>query len=118
MPSPEQAAAAQTPEIGEAASEDIIVSGVSGSLQRATARAVFTTVSPNVALHDFPAGPLARIGVVKSQTAELIEGDSAGTISPQLNKLFAFREPAVALSARQSRSAGQGSARGAACLYE
>jgi iron complex outermembrane recepter protein len=76
------------------------VRGLPDTLTTVNGREVFTTTGRNFNLQDLPAEALARVDVIKSQTADLIEGGLAGNIDLQLNRPFNFRKPTVVLNAR------------------
>jgi len=79
---------------------DVRVRGLPDTLTTVNGREVFSATARNFDLKDLPAEALARVDVVKSQTADLIEGGLAGTIDLHLNRPFAFRDPTVILTAR------------------
>lgn len=75
------------------------IRGLNDVLTTVNGREVITTNDRSFDLQDVPAEALARVDVVKSQTADLIEGGVAGNIDLKLNKPFTFRKPTVVLSA-------------------
>nr|WP_257215113.1 TonB-dependent receptor [Sphingomonas sp. R-74633] len=76
------------------------IRGLPDTLTTVNGREVFTATGRNFNLQDLPAEALARVDVVKSQTADLIEGGLAGNIDLQLNRPFNFRKPTVVINAR------------------
>lgn len=79
---------------------NVRVRGLPDTLTTVNGREVFTTTGRNFNLQDLPAEALARVDVVKSQTADLTEGGLAGNIDLRLNRPFSFRDPTIILSAR------------------
>ena len=76
------------------------IRGLPDTLTTVNGREVFTTTGRSFSLQDLPAEALARVDVVKSQTADLIEGGLAGTIDLRLNRPFSFREPTFIVNSR------------------
>jgi iron complex outermembrane recepter protein len=79
---------------------NVRIRGLPDTLTTVNGREVFTTTGRTFNLQDLPAEALARVDVVKSQTADLIEGGLAGNIDLRLNRPFTFVEPTISLSAR------------------
>jgi iron complex outermembrane receptor protein len=63
-------------------------------------REIINTVDRQFNLQDLPATALSRVDVIKTSTANLVEGGIAGEIDLQLNKPFYFKKPAIVLTAR------------------
>lgn len=90
-----QVSVTQSNEIG-----NVRVRGLGDILTTVDGREIITTTGRTFAMQDLPADALARVDVIKSNTADLIEGGIAGTIDLQLNKPFNFRKPTVVINAR------------------
>lgn len=90
-----QVSVTQSNEIG-----NVRVRGLGDILTTVDGREIITTTGRTFSLQDLPADALARVDVVKSNTADLIEGGIAGIIDLQLNKPFNFRRPTIVLNAR------------------
>jgi len=76
------------------------IRGLGDILSTLDGREIFTTTGRTFSFADLPAGALARVDVVKSMTADLIEGGVAGIVDLQLQKPFNFNKPAVSVTAR------------------
>ncbi|WNO53558.1 TonB-dependent receptor [Stakelama saccharophila] len=63
-------------------------------------REIFSATGRGFAFQDLPAAALARVDVIKTSTADLIEGGIASTINLQLNKPFNFNKPTIVATAR------------------
>ena len=79
---------------------NVRVRGLGDILTTIDGREIITTTGRTFATQDLPADALARVDVVKSNTADLIEGGIAGIIDLQLNKPFNFRRPTIVVNAR------------------
>lgn len=90
-----QVSVTQSNEIG-----NVRVRGLGDILTTVDGREIITTTGRTFAMQDVPADALARVDVVKSNTADLIEGGIAGIIDLQLNKPFNFRRPTIVVNAR------------------
>ncbi|HVI99297.1 MAG TPA: TonB-dependent receptor [Sphingomonas sp.] len=90
-----QVSVSQSNEIG-----NVKVRGLGDVLTTLDGREVFTGTGRTFSLQDLPADALRRVDVVKTSTADLIEGGIAGTIDLQLNKPFDFHKPTIVVSAR------------------
>ena len=90
-----QVSVTQSNEIG-----NVRVRGLGDILTTVDGREIITTTGRTFATQDLSADALARVDVVKSNTADLIEGGIAGIIDLQLNKPFNFRRPTIAINAR------------------
>jgi len=88
--------------------QGVIIRGLGDILTTVDGREIFSsggaTVGRSFAFQDLPAESLARVDVIKSSSANLIEGGVAGVVDLRLNKPFNFREPTVVLSARANYS--------------
>lgn len=80
------------------------IRGLNDILSTLDGREIFSTTGRGFALQDLPATALARVDVVKTSTANLIEGGIAGITDLQLNKPFNFREPTIVASVRGNYS--------------
>ncbi|HEY0686336.1 MAG TPA: TonB-dependent receptor [Steroidobacter sp.] len=76
------------------------IRGLDDILTTLDGRELFSTTGRGFALQDLPAEALARVDIIKSSTANLIEGGIAGITDLRLNKPFNFNEPTVMLAAR------------------
>ncbi|MHC9420143.1 TonB-dependent receptor [Sphingomonas citri] len=90
-----QVSVTQSNEIG-----NVRVRGLGDILTTVDGREIITTTGRTFATQDLSADALARVDVVKSNTADLIEGGIAGIIDLQLNKPFNFQRPTLAINAR------------------
>ncbi|RDE06044.1 TonB-dependent receptor [Sphingomonas aracearum] len=81
---------------------NVRIRGLTDILTTLNGREMFTSTGRGFDLKDVPAEALARIDAYKSQTADLIEGGVAGGIDLKLNRPFAFKEPALVLTARNN----------------
>jgi TonB-dependent receptor len=79
---------------------NVRVRGLGDILTTVDGREIITTTGRTFSMQDVPADALARVDVVKSNTADLIEGGIAGIIDLQLNKPFNFKKPTVVVNAR------------------
>jgi len=79
---------------------NVRVRGLGDILTTVDGREIITTTGRTFSMQDVPADALARVDVVKSNTAELIEGGIAGIIDLQLNKPFNFKRPTIVVNAR------------------
>lgn len=84
------------------------IRGLNDILTTIDGREVFSTTGRNFDLQDLPATALARVDVIKTSTANLIEGGIAGLIDLQLNKPFKFRRPALVMTARGNYAVNDG----------
>ncbi len=84
------------------------IRGLTDILDTIDGREVFSTVDRAFNLQDLPAQALARVDVVKSSTADLIEGGIAGIIDLRLNKPFNFRKPTIVFTGRADYADNQG----------
>ncbi|MBW4329941.1 TonB-dependent receptor [Stakelama sp. CBK3Z-3] len=78
----------------------VLVRGLSDISSTLDGREIFSTTNRGFAFQDLPATALARVDVVKTNTADLIEGGIASTINMQLNKPFNFDKPTIVATAR------------------
>lgn len=78
----------------------VVIRGLADILSTVDGREVVSAVGRGFALQDLPAVALARVSVIKSSTANLIEGGIAGIADLRLNKAFHFRDPALIVTAR------------------
>lgn len=80
---------------------DVFIRGLRDPATTYNGREIFTAEVRHVAPQDFPAGGVAALEVFKSQTAEQIEGNLAGSINVRSRRPFDFRgfELAGALNA-------------------
>ncbi|HEU4962001.1 MAG TPA: TonB-dependent receptor [Sphingomonas sp.] len=90
-----QVSVSQSNEIG-----NVKVRGLGDILTTLDGREIITGTGRTFAMQDLPADALARVDVVKTNTADMIEGGIAGTIDLQLNKPFNFHKPTIVVSAR------------------
>ncbi|EMD81872.1 TonB-dependent receptor [Pacificimonas flava] len=78
----------------------VLIRGLSDILTTVDGRELFSTAGRTFEFQDLPAEALARVDVIKSSTADLIEGGIAGITDLQLNKAFDFQDPTVVVTAR------------------
>lgn len=78
----------------------VLIRGLNDISTTLDGREIFSTADRGFAFQDLPAEALSRVDVIKSSTANLIEGGIAGVTDLQLNKAFDFRDPTVVLTAR------------------
>ncbi|WP_206606377.1 TonB-dependent receptor [Steroidobacter cummioxidans] len=78
----------------------VLIRGLNDIQTTLDGRELFSTTSRNFQFQDLPADALARVDVIKSTTADLIEGGIAGVTDLRLHKPFDFNEPAVVIGAR------------------
>ncbi|MBM0103265.1 TonB-dependent receptor [Steroidobacter sp. S1-65] len=78
----------------------IRIRGLDDILTTLDGRELFSTTGRGFALQDLPAEALARVDVIKSSTANLIEGGLAGVTDLRLQKPFNFNKPTVVAAAR------------------
>jgi TonB-dependent receptor len=71
-------------------------------------REIINTVDRQFNLQDLPAQALARVDVIKTSTANLVEGGIAGMIDLQLNKPFNFKQSAIVFTGRTDYATNQG----------
>lgn len=90
-----QVSVSQSNEIG-----DVKIRGLGDIMTTLDGREIITGTGRQFSLQDLPADALARVDVVKTNTADMIEGGVAGTIDLELNKPFNFRKPTIVASAR------------------
>lgn len=76
------------------------IRGLDDILTTLDGRELFSTTGRGFALQDLPAEALARVDVIKSSTANLIEGGLAGVTDLRLQKPFNFNKPTVVAAAR------------------
>ncbi|AUW59762.1 TonB-dependent receptor [Sphingobium sp. SCG-1] len=79
---------------------NVRVRGLGDILTTVNGREIITTTGRTFAMQDLPANALARVDVIKSNTADVIEGGIAGIIDLQLNKPFNFKRSTIVLNAR------------------
>ncbi|AUW59765.1 TonB-dependent receptor [Sphingobium sp. SCG-1] len=82
----------------------IRIRGLNDILSTLDGREIFSTTGRGFALQDLPATALARVDVVKTSTADLIEGGIAGITDLQLNKPFNFKKPTIVANVRGNYS--------------
>ena len=90
-----QVSVSQSNEIG-----NVKIRGLGDIMTTLDGREIITGTGRQFSLQDLPADALARVDVVKTNTADMIEGGVAGTIDLELNKPFNFRKPTIVASAR------------------
>ena len=90
-----QVSVSQSNEIG-----NVKVRGLGDILTTVDGREIITGTGRTFSLQDLPADALARVDVIKTNTADMIEGGVAGTIDLELNKPFNFKKPTIVASAR------------------
>jgi iron complex outermembrane recepter protein len=78
----------------------VLIRGLADILTTLDGRELFSTTNRGFALQDLPAEALARVDVIKSSTANLIEGGIAGVTDLRLNKPFNFKERTFVATAR------------------
>lgn len=78
----------------------VLIRGLSDISTTLDGREFFTTTGRSFTFQDLPADALARVDVIKSTTADLIEGGIAGVTDLRLNKPFNFSDPTVVVGAR------------------
>lgn len=76
------------------------IRGLDDILTTLDGRELFSTTGRGFALQDLPAEALARVDVIKSSTANLIEGGLAGVTDLRLHKPFNFNERTFVVAAR------------------
>ncbi|WNO53573.1 TonB-dependent receptor [Stakelama saccharophila] len=94
-----QVAVTQSNQIG-----NVKIRGLGDILTTLDGREIFSTTGRSFSLQDVPAAALARVDVIKTNTANLIEGGIAGIIDLQLHKPFDFDKPTVVLNGRGNYS--------------
>lgn len=90
-----QVSVSQSNEIG-----NVKVRGLGDILTTLDGREIITGTGRTFSLQDLPADALSRVDVIKTNTADMIEGGIAGTIDLELNKPFNFKKPTIVASAR------------------
>lgn len=90
-----QVSVSQSNEIG-----NVKIRGLGDIMTTLDGREIITGTGRQFSLEDLPADALARVDVVKTNTADMIEGGVAGTIDLELNKPFNFRKATIVASAR------------------
>lgn len=90
-----QVSVSQSNEIG-----NVKIRGLGDILTTLDGREIITGTGRQFSLQDLPADALARVDVIKSNTADMIEGGVAGTIDLELNKPFNFKKATIVASAR------------------
>ncbi|MFV0623869.1 TonB-dependent receptor [Sphingomonas sp. ac-8] len=83
---------------------NVRIRGLDDILSTLNGREIFSTTGRGFALQDLPAVALARVDVIKSSTANLIEGGIAGITDLQLNRPFNFNEPTIVATVRGNYS--------------
>ncbi|MFC4313970.1 TonB-dependent receptor [Steroidobacter flavus] len=83
---------------------NVLIRGLSDIQTTLDGRELFSTNSRNFQFQDLPADALARVDVIKSTTADLIEGGIAGVTDLRLHKPFDFDEPTAVIGARANYS--------------
>lgn len=78
----------------------VVIRGLGDILTTLDGREFFSTTDRTFSFQDLPAEALSRVDVIKSMTADLIEGGIAGITDLQLNKPFKFRDPTIVASVR------------------
>ncbi|MFC4314526.1 TonB-dependent receptor [Steroidobacter flavus] len=78
----------------------VLIRGLGDILTTLDGREIFSTTGRGFAVQDLPAEALSRVDVIKSSTANLIEGGIAGVTDLRLNKPFNFKEPTFVATAR------------------
>ncbi|QDX26913.1 TonB-dependent receptor [Sphingomonas suaedae] len=78
----------------------VVIRGLGDILTTLDGREFFSTTDRSFSFQDLPAEALARVDVIKSQTADIIEGGIAGVTDLQLNKPFKFNDPAIVVTVR------------------
>ncbi|GFE90024.1 TonB-dependent receptor [Steroidobacter agaridevorans] len=82
----------------------VLIRGLSDIQTTLDGRELFSANSRNFQFQDLPADALARVDVIKSTTADLIEGGIAGVTDLRLHKPFNFDEPTAVIGARANYS--------------
>ena len=82
----------------------VVIRGLADILSTVDGREVVSAVGRGFALQDLPAVALARVSVLKTSTANLIEGGIAGITDLRLNKAFDFRGAAAIVTGRGNYS--------------
>lgn len=83
----------------------VLIRGLSDIQTTLDGRELFSTKDRNFQFQDLPADALARVDVIKSTTADLIEGGIAGVTDLRLHKPFDFDDPTAVIGARANYSA-------------
>lgn len=83
---------------------NVRIRGLDDILTTLNGREIFSATGRGFAQQDIPAVALSRVDVIKSSTADLIEGGIAGVIDLQLNRPFNFKEPTIVATARGNYS--------------
>ncbi|WP_439571946.1 TonB-dependent receptor [Sphingomonas sp.] len=83
---------------------NVRIRGLNDILSTLDGREIFSTTGRGFALQDLPATALSRVDVIKTSTANLIEGGIAGITDLQLNKPFNFKKPTIVASVRGNYS--------------
>ncbi len=83
----------------------VLIRGLSDIQTTLDGREFFTTTGRSFTFQDLPADALARVDVIKSATADLIEGGIAGVTDLRLHKPFNFNEPTMVVGARANYAA-------------
>lgn len=78
----------------------VVIRGLGDILTTLDGREFFSTTGRTFSFQDLPAEALSRVDVIKSATANLIEGGIAGITDLQLNKPFNFKNPTIVATAR------------------
>ena len=78
----------------------VLIRGLNDIQTTLDGREFFTTTGRSFTFQDLPADALSRVDVIKSTTADLIEGGIAGVTDLRLHKPFNFNEPTVVVGAR------------------
>jgi iron complex outermembrane receptor protein len=78
----------------------VLIRGLADILTTLDGREVFSTTGRGFQVQDLPAEALSRVDVIKSSTANLIEGGIAGVTDMRLHKPFNFSERTFVATAR------------------
>lgn len=78
----------------------VLIRGLSDIMTTLDGRELFSANNRSFQFQDLPADALARVDVIKSTTADLIEGGIAGVTDLRLHKPFSFEDPTVVVGAR------------------
>nr|WP_298727697.1 TonB-dependent receptor [uncultured Steroidobacter sp.] len=78
----------------------VLIRGLGDILTTLDGREVFSTTGRGFAVQDLPAEALSRVDVIKSSTANLIEGGIAGVTDLRLHKPFNFNDRTFVLTGR------------------
>ncbi len=78
----------------------VLIRGLGDILTTLDGREIFSTTGRGFAVQDLPAEALSRVDVIKSSTANLIEGGIAGVTDLRLHKPFNFNERTFVATAR------------------